>query len=52
MMGPAASPDIAIVNTADDGSSVVSARQGADIGSIDAAPDGRTVCSAHNGSVS
>ena len=51
MMGPAASPDIAIVNTADGRLVRRFHAPAADIWSLDASPDGRTLYYTHDGSV-
>ena len=51
MMGPAASPDIAIVNTADGRLVRRFHAPAAEIGSLDASPDGRTLYYTHGGSV-
>jgi Tol biopolymer transport system component len=51
MMGPAASPDIAFVNTADGRLVRRFHAPSADIGSLDASPDGRTLYYTYAGSV-
>ena len=51
MMGPVASPDIAIVNTADGRLVRRFHAPAAEIGSLDASPDGRTLYYTHGGSV-
>ncbi len=51
MMGPVASPDIAIVNTADGRLVRRFHAPAAEIGSLDASPDGRTLYYTHAGSV-
>ena len=51
MMGPVASPDIAIVNTSDGRLVRRFHAPAAEIGSLDASPDGRTLYYTHAGSV-